>query len=346
MFEYLDGEMAELGLHQDPGAPRRVRALPGGVRRRPGAQGADPAQLRRRGGPARPCGTRSSSTITQQVSRHPGSAGRRGHARDHPGDRHPDQPARPCPVRSVPVHGPAAVPVPGPDADGPGRPPAFAVGAPGPSGSVPASAVRAAAVVRGAALAGAAAAGALAHASCSSSTGWDWVIVPTPVPPAAQLCLPARCRCSLRDDRLDPARALPAYPRRAAGLRPALQGRIAAAGAHRRHPAQAAGARAHAGGHRADAQRGAARRTCRSSSRARTRPTSPTRCPAWAASASTRSAAAGTVGIVLRRVAVGAIAARGARPAAGRRPAGARAARPRARHRPDRVRQDDDARRA
>ena len=50
MFEYLDGELGEPDLHLvqehlDECAPCMTRA-----RRRQGRQGADPAQLRRRGG--------------------------------------------------------------------------------------------------------------------------------------------------------------------------------------------------------------------------------------------------------------------------------------------------------
>ena len=77
------------------------------------------------------------------------------------------------------------------------------------------------------------------------------------------------------------------------GSRPALQGGVAAARAHRRAAAQAADPRPDRRGHRARWSPRSCARTCSRCSPAPTRPTSPTRCPASAASASTPSAAAG-----------------------------------------------------
>ena len=75
-----------------------------------------------------------------------------------------------------------------------------------------------------------------------------------------------------------------------------------------------------------------------------TRPTSPTRCPASAGSASTPSGPAARPGLVFRRVTVGAMPAAGPGAARGRRRPRPGAARPRARDRPHGLGQDDDAR--
>ena len=87
---------------------------------------------------------------------------------------------------------------------------------------------------------------------------------------------------------------LPAPPHRPGRVRPAPQGARAAGHARGRLRAPDRGARAaHAGGHRARGARDARRpRQARASSPTTARSTSPTRSPAWRASASTPSASA------------------------------------------------------
>ena len=122
------------------------------------------------------------------------------------------------------------------------------------------------AVVRGAALAGTALAASLAHGIFlrrrtgvgARAAAPDSLHGPTSRVPSSHGASSSDIHVREPADTVrDP---VPARPREHGRLRPALQGRVRAPRARRRPPAQAAGARPQAGGHRADARGGPPRR--------------------------------------------------------------------------------------